>query len=207
MKIAVFGSHEGTTLQAIIDACAAGRVSARVCVVISNNKDSGVLRRARAADVPAYHLSSQTHPEPSDLDEAICHVLVEHRADLVVLAGYMRLLGERTLRRFEGRVLNTHPALLPKFGGKGMYGSRVHEAVVAAREPRSGATVHVVTSEYDAGPIVAQSEIPVLDADTPETLAARVQREEQSLLLRILTEIAVGEIRLPFERDGHRSRA
>lgn len=140
MRIAVFGSHEGTTLQAIIDACAAGTLPARIAVVISNNRDSGVIRRAHAAGIPVYHLSSRTHPEPADLDEAISRALDEHGADLVVLAGYMRLLGERTLRRFRGRILNTHPALLPKFGGKGMYGSRVHEAVLAAGEPTTGAT-------------------------------------------------------------------
>src|SRR5678815_2675733 len=142
MKIGVLASHEGTTLQAIIDACTAGALAATVVTVISNNRDAGALHRARAAGIRVHHLSSRTHSEAEALDAAICQALVEDEVDVVVLAGYMKKLGPETLVRFRGRVLNTHPALLPKFGGQGMYGVRVHEAVLAAGEATSGASVH-----------------------------------------------------------------
>jgi phosphoribosylglycinamide formyltransferase-1 len=199
MKVAVLASHEGTTLQAILDACAAGKIPCRVVAVISNNPESGAIRRARAAGVPTYHLSSKTHPDPPQLDAAIAAALVAAAPDVIVLAGYMKLLGPLTLRQFRGRVLNTHPALLPKFGGKGMYGLQVHRAVLEAGERTSGATVHVVTDEYDAGPIVAQCEVPVDPGDTPETLAARVQPQERALLVRVLSDLAAQHLSLPPE--------
>jgi phosphoribosylglycinamide formyltransferase-1 len=199
MKVAVLASHEGTTLQAILDACATGQIPCRVVAVISNNPESGAIRRAQAAGVPVHHLSSKTHPDPPQLDAAIAAALAAAAPDVIVLAGYMKLLGPRTLSRFRGRVLNTHPALLPKFGGKGMYGLHVHRAVLAVGERTSGATVHVVTDEYDAGPIVAQCDVPVEPGDTPETLAARVQPQERALLVRVLSDLAAGRLSLPSE--------
>jgi phosphoribosylglycinamide formyltransferase-1 len=128
LRIGVLASHEGTTLQAILDACATGALRAHVVTVISNNRESGALRRGRAAGIRTHHLSSHTHADPEALDAAICRALVEDGADLVVLAGYMKMLGSQTLACFQGRVLNTHPALLPRCGGKGMYGLNVHRA-------------------------------------------------------------------------------
>jgi phosphoribosylglycinamide formyltransferase-1 len=197
VKLAVLASHEGTTLQALLDACAAGAIPCRVAAVISNNPESGALRRARAAGVPAHHLSARTHPDPAELDAAIRRALVECGAELVILAGYMKRVGPQTLARFEGRVLNTHPALLPKFGGQGMYGLHVHRAVLAAGEATTGASIHVVTAEYDAGPVIARGEVPVLPGDTPEALAARVQERERALLVETVGAIAAGRLRLP----------
>ena len=116
--------------------------------------------------------------------------------DVVVLAGYMKMLGPAVLSRYDGQVLNVHPALLPKFGGKGMYGRRVHEAVLAAGESVTGATVHVVDAEYDLGPVVAQREVPVLPDDTVESLSARVLEREHELLVQTLRKVATGEIDL-----------
>ena len=181
MRIAVLASHEGTTLQAIIDA-----FPGAVVAVISNNADCGALARARAAGIAPYYLSSRTHPEPDALDAAIATALVESGAEIVVLAGYMRKIGLRTLRAFRGRMLNTHPALLPKFGGQGMYGLHVHRAVLASGDPVTGASVHWVDDEYDAGPVIARREVPVQPGDTPETLAARVQVHERALLVEVL---------------------
>ena len=197
MRIGVLASHEGTTLQAIIDACAAGALAAKVVTVISNNRDAGALHRARVAGIRVHHLSSRTHSEAEALDAAICQALVEDEADVVVLAGYMKKLGPQTLVRFRGRVLNTHPALLPKFGGKGMYGVRVHEAVLAAGEAQSGASVHLVDEDYDTGPVIAQAEVAVLEGDTPDRLGARVQERERALLVDVLARIADGRISLP----------
>jgi phosphoribosylglycinamide formyltransferase-1 len=201
VRIGVLASHEGTTLQAILDACASGAIAGEVVAVISNNRDSGALRRAEAAGVPAHHFSRQTHPDPDALDAAITRGLSEQGVDVVVLAGYMRKVGPRTLRRFPGRILNTHPALLPKFGGPGMYGLHVHRAVLASGETRTGASVHVVTEEYDAGPLVAQAEVDVAPTDSAETLAERVQARERALLVDVLSHLARGVLALPTRAD------
>lgn len=198
MNIAVIASHEGTTLQAVLDACATQEIAARVALVISNNADSGALRRARLAAVPTAHLSGATHPDPRALDRAICAALNVHAIDLVLLAGYMRRLGPITLERFAGRVLNTHPALLPRFSGQGMYGAHVHRAVLHAGERFSGASVHVVDAGYDTGPCLAQVRVPVARDDTEATLAARVQRAERALVVTVLAEIAAGKRQLPL---------
>jgi phosphoribosylglycinamide formyltransferase-1 len=190
LRIGVLASHHGTTLQAILDACDAGTLTARVVSVISNNSQSGAAQRAHRHAVPFAHLSSHTHPAPEALDQAICDTLVQHNADIVVLAGYMKKLGPRTLKQFEGRILNTHPALLPKFGGQGMYGSRVHEAVLAAGESTTGVSIHVVDAGYDTGPVVAQCEVPVHANDTVESLAERVQTRERAFLVETLQTLS-----------------
>ncbi len=196
LRIGVLASGEGTTLQAILDACASGEIPARVVVVISNNGGSGALRRARAAQAAAVHLSGKTHPAPGALDAAIAASLAEHAVDVVMLAGYMKKLEPVTLERFRGRILNTHPALLPKFGGHGMYGMLVHEAVVRAGETESGPSLHLVDAEYDTGRVLAQAKVPVLVDDTPAALAARVQERERRLVIEVLGQVARGELEL-----------
>jgi phosphoribosylglycinamide formyltransferase 1 len=197
MNISVLASHAGTTLQAVLDACASGVLPARVSLVISNNPDSGALVRARAAGVHCRYLSGQTHPDPLALDQAIRNALRDAQTEVVLLAGYMKKLGPLTLSAFAGRIINTHPALLPKFGGAGMYGMNVHRAVLAAGESVSGASVHGVTDEYDTGPVLAQCTVPVLADDTPESLAERVQVSERRLVVETLTRFATGDWMLP----------
>jgi phosphoribosylglycinamide formyltransferase-1 len=196
-RLGVLASHHGTTLQAIIDACQTGTLAATVAVVISNNSRSGAAQRASRHAIPFIHLSGQTHPVPAALDDAICETLEIYGVGLVMLAGYMKKLGPHTLERFRGRVLNTHPALLPHFGGQGMYGSRVHEAVLAAGVAATGVTLHLVDGDYDTGPTVAQCTVPVRPDDTVETLAARVQKRERTFLVETLQEIIAGRIPLP----------
>ena len=198
MIIGVLASGEGTTLQAVIDACAQGQLEASVGLVISNNSGAGALRRAAAAGIATRHLSAKTHPEPTALDESVRASLVEARVDVVLLAGFMKKLGPRTLDAFRGRMLNTHPALLPKFGGPGMYGEHVHRAVIASGERMSGATVHLVVAEYDAGRVIAQRVVDVLADDSLETLAQRVQAAERVLVVDVLRNIACGGLRLPI---------
>ena len=197
LRLGFLASHGGSNVQAIVDACRAGELHAEPRVAISNNSGSEVLRRAAREGVPGFHLSSRTHPRPGDLDEAIEGVLAAHGVDLVVLGGYMRMLGPRVLGRYRGRVLNVHPALLPAYGGRGMYGERVHVAVLAAGERVTGVTVHLVDEEYDKGLIVAQAEVPVLEGDTVESLRLRVLRREHELYPETLQRIATGEIELP----------
>jgi phosphoribosylglycinamide formyltransferase-1 len=184
-------------MQAIIDACADGRLAAVPRVVISNNSGAPALDRARRAGIPAYHLSSATDPEPEALDRAILRTLRAHGVELVVLAGYMRRLGPAVLDAYRGRILNIHPALLPRFGGEGMYGKRVHEAVLAAGATITGVTIHLVDERYDAGPILAQREVPVLPGDTADVLAARVLVEEHRLYVETLQRICDGRLCLP----------
>ena len=196
LALGVLASHGGTNLQAIIDSCRSGAIDAEVRVVISNNSRSLALERARRANIPASHLSSSTHPDPDRLDEAITETLQLYGVQVVALAGYMKMLGTRTLDAYRSRILNVHPALLPKFGGQGMYGERVHEAVLASGERVSGVTVHLVDEVYDHGPVVAQTQVPVLPDDTPGTLAAKVLEQEHILYPETIQRIATGEIDL-----------
>jgi phosphoribosylglycinamide formyltransferase 1 len=191
VRIALLASGTGSTAAAIMDA--AGRtVAGTVCLVISNNSGSGALAHARERGVPTRHLSGVTHPDPADLDAAMLAALEEADADLVVLAGYMKKLGPRTLARWAGQVVNTHPALLPAYGGVGMYGDRVHAAVLADGASETGASVHVVTAEYDEGPVLARAVVPVEPDDDVASLRTRVQAAEKSLLLTWLAERCSG---------------
>jgi phosphoribosylglycinamide formyltransferase-1 len=194
MNIAFFASHRGSNMQAVIYACKTGRLNAHPCVVISNNGDSEALGKAKQAGIPNFHLSSKTHPDPGKLDEEILAVLVDQRADWIVLAGYMKKLGPKVLQKFEGRILNVHPSLLPKYGGKGMCGEAVHAAVLAAGEKETGVTVHLVDEQYDHGTILAQSPVPVFPGDTVESLSRRVLEREHLLLVETLNRIIQGGI-------------
>ena len=196
LRLGILASHAGTTMQAIIDACLQGRLHADVRVVIGNNSRSRALARARAHGIPTAHLSSVTHPNAADLDRAIMETLDGHRVDAVALAGYMKRLGPAVLSRYKGRLLNTHPALLPKFGGQGMYGDRVHEAVLVTGEKVTGASVHLVEGDYDTGPVLSQIKVPVLGGDTLETLRERVQAAEREHYVEVLERIAMGDISL-----------
>ena len=185
-----------------MDASRDGTLHAEIRVVISNNSRSVALERARRAGIPTAHLSGATHPDPADLDSALASELLMHRVELVALAGYMKKLGPATLSAFRSRIVNVHPSLLPKFGGVGMYGERVHEAVLAAGDGVSGVTVHVVDAEYDHGPAIAQRKVFVLRGDTPDTLAARVLAQEHTLYPQTLQRIATGEIDLDAAAEG-----
>jgi phosphoribosylglycinamide formyltransferase-1 len=197
MNLGFLVSHRGSNMQALVDAARDGRLHATPRVVISNNGDAEALARARREGLPAYHLSGKTHPDPERLDEAIRDTLASHDVDLVILAGYLKKLGPKTLARYRGRVINVHPALLPKYGGSGMYGDRVHEAVLAAGDEETGITVHVVDEEYDHGPIVAQCRVPVLERDTVVSLSQRVLEREHRFLVEVVEQVATGALTLP----------
>lgn len=196
MNLGVLASHGGSNLQAIIDACEQDVLNARVRVAISNNADSTALSRAAKHSIPNFHRSGKTHPDPVELDAEIARLLEAHEVDIVALAGYMKKVGPITLRRFARRILNIHPALLPKHGGAGMFGLRVHQAVLEAGETTTGVTIHVVDEEYDRGPIVAQCEVDVLPGDSPESLADRVLEREHAFYVETLRRITSGEINL-----------
>jgi len=188
-NIAVFASGNGSDLQAIIDGCKAGRIDAEVCVVVSNNSKSGALARARDEGIPAFHMSAKRIPDAAELEQEILMILLEHNTDVVFLAGYMKKIADSVLQKYADRIYNIHPALLPKFGGQGMYGINVHRAVIEAGEVQTGITIHKVAPEYDTGEIVAQCTVPVLLDDTVEELAARVLAREHTFLVETLAKI------------------
>jgi len=192
LRVAIFASGAGTTAQAVIDACSGGRLDGEVVLVVSNNADAPVLDCAAAAGIARRHLSRRTHPDPRALDRAQVAAVREARATHVLLAGYMRKLGPAMLAAYEGRIYNTHPALLPAYGGRGMYGDAVHAAVIADGVGLTGATVHRVTAEYDAGPIVRAVEVPVLPGDDVAALGERVRDAERELVVSVLGELARG---------------
>jgi phosphoribosylglycinamide formyltransferase-1 len=191
-RIAVFASGRGSNLEALL-AKLAGRPAVEVVLVVSDREGSGALERARARGLPALVVRHDDGP-------ALLDLLARHRVDWIVLAGYLRRVPSAVIARHSGRILNIHPALLPRFGGPGMYGERVHRAVIEAGETRSGATVHLVDEEYDRGPIVAQRIVAVEPGDTPESLAARVLEVEHELLPEVVLAAAEGRLRVAGEK-------
>jgi phosphoribosylglycinamide formyltransferase 1 len=204
-RIALFASHGGSNAEAVIDACLEGRISGRVCLLISNNSTSRALDRARAHGIATAHLSSVTHPVPEELDEEILATLQRAEVSVLVLAGYMKRLGAKTLAAYEDCILNVHPSLLPRHGGVGMFGRRVHQAVLENGDPITGVTVHLVDASYDSGRILAQREIFVVCGDTADSLAARVLPIEHDILVETLAsfirnkpiQVGVVEERVP----------
>ncbi|HUF27327.1 MAG TPA: phosphoribosylglycinamide formyltransferase [Gemmatimonadaceae bacterium] len=194
-RIAVLASGSGSNLGALLahlDALGEGR-HADIAAVIADRPAARALHRARERGIPTYVLD-----DPAD-GLALGQRLDEAGAQLVVLAGYLRLVPAPIVARFRGRILNVHPALLPAFGGPGMYGIRIHRAVLDAGVRVSGVTVHFVDEQYDRGPIAAQWPVPVLEDDTPERLAARVLRVEHALFPRVIEGVAAGTIALGAE--------
>jgi phosphoribosylglycinamide formyltransferase-1 len=190
VNLGLLASHGGTNVQAHLDAWSDGATNARPVVVISNNSGSGALGRASKTGIPAVHLSGVTHPDGSALDAAIRDTLVQHNVEVVALCGYMKRIGPLTLERFAGRILNVHPGPLPAFGGQGMYGLRVHEAVIAAGLDESEVCIFVVEAAYDEGPVIARRSVPVLPDDDPETLAARMRPVEHELYVDTVRSMA-----------------
>lgn len=189
-RIAVLASGGGTNLQALIDRFNGGTSdAARVELVVGSRADIGALGRAERAGIPARALDRRALG-PDAFRDGLADALRTHRIDLVVLAGWLQLVPAEVVAAYHGRMLNIHPALLPSFGGKGMYGIRVHEAVIASGVRVSGATVHFVDERYDEGAIVAQWPVPVLPGDTSQTLAARVLAVEHRILPAAVEAIA-----------------
>lgn len=180
VRLAVFASGGGTNLQALLDHFEGGRNGARVALVISDNPDAGALDRAKRAEVATHVIPVRGRPTAAVTADAV-DALESTGIELVTLAGYMQLVPEEVVGRFSSRIVNVHPALLPAFGGRGMYGARVHRAVLQAGCTVTGATVHLVNERYDEGRILSQWPVPVLEGDTPDTLARRVLRTEHAL--------------------------
>ena len=196
INLVVLASGGGTNLQAIIDNIEAGEVDAEIKAVISNNSKSGALERARNHNIPDIHLSHKQFATPEEFDQRLLSVLKEKETDLVVLAGYMKMISPTVIREYRNRIINIHPALLPSFGGKGMYGIHVHEAVIESGVKVTGVTVHTVDEVYDHGPILFQKCVPVLSDDTPESLQQRVLPSEHEAYSKVIQLFAQGKIEI-----------
>ena len=190
LRLGFLASHGGTSMRSIVKAIDSGELAAEACVLICNNADAPALAFARERGLPAHHISAKSAGGEDAADTAIRETFRKADCNWIVMSGYMRKLGPRTLKAFEGRILNIHPALLPKFGGQGMYGRRVHEAVIASGETMSGITIHLVDGEYDHGAVIAQREVPVLPGDTAEDLERRVAAAEPPFFVDVLKDIA-----------------
>jgi phosphoribosylglycinamide formyltransferase-1 len=207
LNIAVFGSGKGSNFLAILSAIQQGKIpDTRICLVVSNNSAAGILEVARANFLPAVHISQKNFPGEAEFVSALLETLRNHGVNFLVLAGYMKRLHPQVIHAFRNCIINIHPALLPRHGGQGMYGIHVHEAVLAAGEPFSGATVHLVDEQYDHGAIVLQKKVAVSPDDTPETLAAKVLSVEHEIYPEAIRLFAEGSVHVGSnERAVHNS--
>ena len=189
-KFGAFASGGGSNFRSLLSHAEDGTLEGSCEFLIVNNADCVAAQSAKEHGIPVYHISSKTHPNEADYEQALLNVLEELPVDLVALCGYMKKIPDSFLDKMKDRVLDVHPALLPKYGGKGFYGIRVHQAVIAAGEKESGPTIHLVTSEIDSGRTLAQTKVPVLETDSPEDLAARVLVQEHALFWKTLRDYA-----------------
>ena len=196
VRAAVLVSGGGTNLQALLDAQDRGELgAANICYVVSNRKAAYALERARNHNVETGVLSKVMQPDPDKYDEQLLDMLRAHGADMIVLAGFLGILGPKVLEAYSGRIINIHPALIPSFCGKGFYVLHVHEAVLARGCKVTGATAHLVTAGVDEGPILLQKAVDVLPGDTPETLQRRVMEQAEWLLLPRAVKMLAEEIK------------
>lgn len=197
IKIAVFASGGGSNLQTLLDASEHGLIKGKVSLVFSNVPECGAMERAENHRVEAISIASKGYPGTrEEYDQEVLQLCQAKKIDLICLAGYMRIITPVLIRPYLYKMMNIHPALLPKFGGPGMYGHHVHEAVVKAKEKESGATVHFVTEGVDAGPIILQGNVKVLPGDTPQALAARVLKVEHQIYPEAVRLYCEGKVKV-----------
>jgi len=180
-RLAVFASGRGSNFKAILEQINRGVISATVGLCITNNPKSGVIEIAEANKIPVKIYPPKDYPDNQAINEAILIALIEAEIDIIILAGYLKLIGRQIVDRYSNKIINIHPALLPSFGGKGMYGHYVHEAVYKRGAKLSGATVHLVNNEYDAGPIVLQKAVSIEDASSSDDISNRVLKIEHEI--------------------------
>ncbi len=190
LRLAVFASGGGSNLQSILDAAEAGELGSFTPALVVADRECGAVSRAMEAGVDAVLLDRKIHR--SGLSRAAESLLLEYEIDFVALAGWLSILDEKFTSAWAGRIVNIHPSLLPRHGGKGMYGIRVHRAVLEAGESESGCSIHFVTAGVDEGDIISQARVPVEAGDTPEKLAARILPEEHRLYPETLRELSMG---------------
>ena len=189
-KLAVLVSGSGTNFQAIINAIKSGDLpDTEISVVISNKKEAYALKRAETENIKNIFVNPKDFSSNTDFDKKLVGIISDYHVDLIVLAGYTKILTSFFVNTFSNKIINIHPALLPDFGGKGMYGHKVHEAVLKSGIKESGCTIHFVTTEVDTGPIIAQKKVPVIENDNVETLSKRILKEEHKLLVEAINKV------------------
>lgn len=196
IAVMVSGQSRGSNMQAIIDACKSGKINGDVALVVGAKDDAPAMDRARAAGVSAVAISAKSFASDEAYGDAVLAALRENRIDLICLAGYMRVLGQKIIDAYRDRILNVHPALIPSFCGKGMYGHHVHEAVIARGVKYTGVTVHFVDEDYDSGPIVIQTIVGVDSDDTADSIAAKVLVQEHKTYTDAIALFAQGRLRV-----------
>lgn len=196
LRIAVLASHGGSNLQALIDGCASGQIDGRIALVVSNNRKAYALERARNHHIDTLVISETGFASTDAYAQELLRQLQMCRTRLICLAGYMKMIPQQVIAAYRNKIINIHPALLPKYGGPGMYGIHVHEAVLAAGEAETGVTIHVVDEVYDNGRILAQRRVQVFPGDTPQILQERVLAVEHELYPETVARIAAGQILL-----------
>lgn len=201
LRLAVFASGGGSNFGAILKAIDAGTLNAELVLLITDRSDIGAIDKADERDIPVAVLRPRDFADDDAFAEAMLNVLTANRATFIALAGYLKKIPTSVVAAYKHRILNIHPALLPSFGGKGMYGSRIHEAVLELGCRVTGVTVHLVDSDYDTGPIVLQEPVAVRQDDTPKSLAARVLQFEHRLYPEALQLFAEGKVTV----DGRRA--
>lgn len=196
MNIAFLASYNGSSAHAITDACFNGDLIASPALLITNNARASALEWAENKGLRTSIINSAQHPDPADLDQEIADKLKEHKINMVVCSGYMKLIGDDTIGAVDGKILNIHPALLPKYGGKGMYGRYVHQAVKDNKDSETGATIHLVNNQYDKGQIIAQKSIPVFETDSVDDIENKVKEIEPSFYIETIQKVLKGDIKL-----------
>lgn len=187
-QVVFFATGSGTNFQSVIDAIQSGKIDAQISGLITNKQHIGAVERAKNYDIPTKILAPSAFQKKANYEKQLLNTLQEWQPDLIVLAGYMLKIPETIIRSYQGKIINIHPSLLPKFGGKGFYGIKVHEAVLNSNETESGCSVHIVTEEYDQGPVIAQRTVPIHKSDTPAALANRVLEQEHLLLPEVVNK-------------------
>ncbi|AXX93707.1 phosphoribosylglycinamide formyltransferase [Malaciobacter molluscorum LMG 25693] len=187
-RIGILSSHNGSGFEYIQKVCKDKVLDANVVVVISNNSNAKVLQKAASFDIPNFIVNSKTY-ENENLDLIITNLLKEYNCDIIFLSGYMKKIGKEILKEFDKKIINTHPALLPKFGGKGMYGRNVHEAVINSNETTSGVTIHYVDENYDEGEYILQKSIDLSKDETVDSLEQKIKDLEQKAIVEALKTI------------------
>ena len=201
LKLGFLGSGNGSSARAIIAAIRSGELAAEARLVVSNRREAPLLDWANGLGVATALIPTLRDPDAADAQ--LADAMRDHGVELIVMSGYLRRLGPRTLGRYAGRILNIHPGPLPEFGGQGMYGARVHEAIIAAGVGQSAIVIHLVDGDYDQGPELARRDVPLLTGDTPQSLEARVKALEPVFFVEALQRLLAGEVDLPRKPPDH----
>ena len=196
LRLTIFASGHGSNFRAILDNIEKGNLAAKIVLVLSNRSSAGALSTARERGIPALHLSQKQYESEGEYIKQLLKALEDHQTQIIILAGYLKKIPAAVIKHYKNRILNIHPALLPSFGGEGLYGHHVHQAVLDYGCKVSGATVHLVDEEYDTGPPIVQRCVPVLEGDTAETLSQRVLKIEHQIFPEAIKLFAENRIRI-----------